>query len=133
MTESNLENRVSVLEQQMRSVWHAVDCTLAAIDIEHDDFAAARQAQHAAALVDDGQDIAVSNRAVADRFKVRLFVDLRRTADVEGPHRQLGAGFADRLRGNNANRFTDVDRGPAGEITAVAGRANALFGFADQR
>src|SRR5690606_28774332 len=33
----------------------------------------------------------------------------RRTADVEGAHGQLGAGLADGLGGDHANRLADVD------------------------
>jgi hypothetical protein len=52
---------------------------------------------------------------------------------VEGPHRQLGAGFADGLGGNDADRFTDVHQRAAGQVAAVAHGADAFFGFAGQR
>jgi hypothetical protein len=48
------------------------------------------------------------------------------------PHRQLGAGFADRLRRDDADRFAMVDRRAAGEIAAVALAANAVDEFAGQ-
>ena len=51
---------------------------------------------------------------------------------MEGAHRQLCAGFTNRLRRNNADRFTDVDRRPAREITAITGAANTADAFADQ-
>ncbi len=39
------------------------------------------------------------------------FRHLGRAADVEGPHRQLGARLADRLGGDDADRLADVDVG----------------------
>jgi hypothetical protein len=50
-----------------------------------------------------------------------------------GPHRQLGARLADRLRRDHADRLADVDRGAAREVTPVARAADALLGLADQR
>jgi hypothetical protein len=66
-------------------------------------------------------------------FQERLLAALRHAADVEGPHRQLGAGFTDRLGCDDPDRFADVDQGAAGKVTTVAQRANALFGLAGQR
>jgi hypothetical protein len=50
---------------------------------------------------------------------------LRRAADVEGTHGQLRARLADRLRGDDADRFADVDRRAAREVAAVALAADA--------
>src|SRR3546814_9356493 len=55
------------------------------------------------------------------------------TADVEGAHGELGAGLADRLRGDHADRLADVHLGAAGEIAPVAGAAHAAHRFAHQR
>src|SRR5487761_2073430 len=70
----------------------------------------------------------------------RLRLDLRRrrrprrcTADVEGPHRQLRPRLANRLRGNDANRFADVDEVAAAKVAAVARRAKAVAGVAGER
>ena len=51
------------------------------------------------------------------------------TTDVEGPHGELGAGFADRLGGDDADGFADFDRQAGGEVEAVAVRAAAALGF----
>src|SRR5439155_14269333 len=56
----------------------------------------------------------------------------RRAADVERAHGQLRAGLADRLRGDDADRFADVDLAPAGEVAAVALDADAAPGLAGQ-
>src|SRR5690606_25661506 len=65
--------------------------------------------------------------------EVAGLVDLRSAADVEGPHGQLRARLTDRLRRDHADRFADVDRRTAREVTAVALGANALLRLADQR
>ena len=51
---------------------------------------------------------------------------LRRAADVEGAHGQLRARLTDGLRGDNANRFTDIHRRTAGEVAAIAQAAHTL-------
>ena len=42
------------------------------------------------------------------------------SADVERTHRELRAGFADRLRGDDADRFAEFDHAARGEVAAVA-------------
>ena len=121
------------LAQQMRAVRNAVGRKLAPVHVEDRDFARARQADVPAARIGDRRHVAKLDRAVDRRFEVRLLVELRRAADVEGPHRQLGAGLADRLGGDDADRFADVDRGTARKVAAVAARANALLRRAHQR
>src|SRR5260370_318305 len=54
-------------------------------------------------------------------------------ADVEGPHRQLRARLADRLRGDHADRLADVDQRSAAEVAAVALGADAPAGVAAKR
>jgi hypothetical protein len=44
---------------------------------------------------------------------------------VEGTHGQLRARLTDRLRGDNADSLTDVDRRTARQVAAVAGRTHA--------
>ena len=52
------------------------------------------------------RDLGVEARASTLRL---LGAALRRTADVEGAHGELGAGLADRLRGDDADRLADID------------------------
>src|SRR6185295_14402696 len=67
-----------------------------------------------------------AHRAGRLRFDVALHGGTRRrAADVEGPHRELRARLADRLGGNDADRFADVHGRAATEVTAVALRAHA--------
>src|ERR1019366_7600992 len=64
---------------------------------------------------------------------LRLFGDsCGRTADVEGTPGELGAGFADGLRGEDADSFTAFDEAPGGEIASVAGDANTALRFAGE-
>ena len=58
--------------------------------------------------------------AIVIGFDKRLIEHLRRAADVEGAHGQLGTRFTDRLGGDYAHRLAHVDRRPAGKIAAVA-------------
>src|SRR3546814_17186304 len=63
--------------------------------------------------------------------------DLRRArsraAEVEGTHRQLGTRLTDRLCGNDADRFADVDAMTTGQVTAIAVRADAARQLAGDR
>jgi hypothetical protein len=51
---------------------------------------------------------------------------------VEGTHGELGAGFADRLSGDDAYRFAAFDQPAGGQVAAVAGDANATLRFAGE-
>src|SRR5262249_60215505 len=55
-----------------------------------------------------------------------------RTADVEGTHRELRAGFADGLRGDDANGFAEFNHAARSEVAAVAEGANTAAGFATE-
>ena len=56
-----------------------------------------------------------------------------RTADVEGAHRQLCARLTNRLGCHNTNSLTHVYLMPATQITAVAGRADAVTRLTSNR
>src|SRR6185369_6994733 len=83
--------------------------------------------------VDNHVAIAHRDLGFVGCFDRRLFrTALHRTADVEGTHGQLGARLADRLGGDDADRFADVHHGAAGKITPVALAADAALAFASQ-
>ena len=65
-------------------------------------------------------------------FDEGLIRQLRRAADVERAHRQLRSRLADRLGGDDAHRFTHVDRCAARQIAPVASAADAVLGLAGQ-
>src|SRR5579872_1606490 len=52
------------------------------------------------------------------------------SADVERTHRELRAGFADGLRGDDADRFAELNHAARSEVAAVAQSANNAAGFA---
>ena len=73
------------------------------------------------ALLLDDLDVLELDRAFVARLERRLLgADLADAADVERTHRQLRAGLADRLRGDDADRLADVDHVTASEVAAVA-------------
>ena len=74
-----------------------------------------------------------ADRAGVARFERGLLGDARRrAADVERAHRQLRAGLADRLRGDDADRLAELDQLAGGEVAAVALRADAAARRAGQ-
>ena len=56
----------------------------------------------------------------------------RRSTDVERAHGQLRSGFADGLRGDDADRFAEFHELAGGKVAPVAMRANAASAFAGQ-
>ena len=122
-----------VLDQKPGPVRKPVAGPVAALRIDQRQF---RIAGH-----DDLNPLAVFDRGTV--FKSHLAIDvcldsgllgaaLYGAADVEGPHRQLGAGFADRLRGNDADGLADVDRCAASQIAPVAPAADSFLQGAGQ-
>ena len=78
-------------------------------------------------------ELDITNRAVVLGLDDRLLEGLAgRSTDVEGTHGQLGAGLADGLSGDDANRLAEVDQFAVGQIAAVALGAAAALGFAGQ-
>ena len=57
---------------------------------------------------------------------------LRRAADMEGAHRQLRAGLADRLRRDDADRLADIDDRAARQVAPIALAAHADLRLAGQ-
>ena len=79
------------------------------------------------ARVENRRHVPELDGSVDRRLEVRLLVELRRAADVEGPHGQLRARLADRLRGDDSDGFADVDRRAARKIAPIAFAAHALL------
>src|SRR5207244_12653246 len=67
------------------------------------------------------------------RLVLRLLGHARRgAADVEGTHGELRARLADRLGGDDADRFADLDHLAAGQVAAIAAAADAAAGPAGE-
>ena len=126
-------DHVAFVDVHARAVLDAVGRTLGAVGIgDRNHHVADHRDQVTFAVLGD-RLVLDRDLAVEIRLDERLLVDLRRAADVEGTHRQLRAGLADRLRRDDADRFAVVDRRAAGEIAAVALAADAVDEFAGQR
>src|SRR6195256_3743040 len=126
-------DHIAFIDAHPRAVLNAMGRTLGAVGIGHRDHHVAYHGDQMAFAVLGDRLVLDRHLAVEIRLDERLLVDLRRAADVERAHRQLGAGLADRLRGDDTDRFAMVDRRAAGEIAAVALAADAIDEFAGQR
>ena len=106
---------------------------LAALGVVHADRAVLVQHDPASVERLHRAEIVELQSAVVLRLDDRLLERLaRRAADVERPHRQLRARFADGLRGNDADRFAELHKLPGRQVASVALRADAAPAFASQ-
>src|SRR5690606_10481955 len=55
-----------------------------------------------------------------------------RATHVEGPHRQLGTGFADRLSRDHTHGLSGIDLCTTTQVATIALAADAVAGFAGQ-
>ena len=125
-------DRVAIVDLQARAVLDAMDRTLGAVLVDDRNRHVARHRHQLAIGVAHHVLVLDLDLAIEIAFDERLLGDLRRAADVERAHRQLGARFADRLRRDDADRLAHVDRRAAGKIAPVAHAADAVGQFAGQ-
>src|SRR5690606_33217787 len=125
-------DRVALVHEQTRTVGDLVRGQLPAGLVDDADRHRAAHRDQAPLAV--AHDVAVldPHRAVEVRLDEGRIDHLRRTADVEGAHRELRAWLADRLGRNDADGLTDVDRRAACQIAAVALGADARHRLAGQ-
>src|SRR5205823_13280555 len=104
-----------------------------ALGIMHADRAILGQDDPASVERLHGAEIVELQRSVVLRLDNRLLEGLAGcAADVERPHRQLRAGFADRLGGDDADRLAKLHELSRRQVAPVTLRANAAPGFAGQ-
>ena len=115
------------LDVQRRTVRHLVALALAAVLVGDDDLAGTRNHHQLALAVGH-----VAHRGVEADETIGLRVHAGshrgtrgRATDVEGPHRQLRAWLADRLRGDDADSRAKLHQLACGQITPIAFRADA--------
>ena len=122
-----------VIGQQPCAVRHAVARLLAAGLVEQQHLGVAAHHDRTAGRVDDDVAVLDLDLAVERRLDRGLLgAALRRAADMEGAHRQLRAGLADRLRRDDADRFAHIDDGAARQIAPIALAAHADLQLAGQ-
>ena len=127
---------LAVLDQQARALGDGVGELLGAVVRGHDDLRprsvssiVTRPATSAIGATPLG--VRASNSSWT-RGRPWVMSSPRHTTGVEGAHRQLGAGLADRLGGDDADRLADVDELAGGQRAAVAPGAGADLGLAGQ-
>src|SRR6266699_3448698 len=123
---------VAVFDPQPRSVLDAVHRALGAVLVDHRHGHVAAHRDQLAVGVAGHVLVLDLDLALEIRFDEGLLRDLRRAADVEGAHRELGSRLADGLRGDDADRFAEIDRRAASEIAAVALAAHAVHHLASE-
>ena len=111
-----------VLAHQLGPVRKAVPGSFTSFGVEHQRFGIPVHDHRHAGAVAHRRAIPQGKRTVGHRLDLRLLgAALDGAADVEGAHGELGARLTNRLGGNHADSFADIDLGPTGEVTPVAG------------
>src|SRR6185312_3282942 len=125
-------NLLPFLDEDLGAVGQRITLALAARVVGEDELAVAVHRHEVALLGHDLQVLELHVTFVARLERRLLGADLADAADVERTHRQLRARLADRLRGDDADRFADVDDMAAREVATVAGHADAAAGLAGE-
>src|SRR6185369_9011951 len=125
-------NLLPFLDEDLGAVGERIPLALAAGVVGQDELAVAVHGHEVALLGDDLQVLELDVSFVARLERRLLRAHLADAADVERTHRQLRARLADRLRGDDADRFTHVHDVAASEVTAVAVDADAATGLAGE-
>jgi hypothetical protein len=127
---------VTVGHQQAGPLAHRVGVLLGAVVGHQDDptgLVGVLDAHPAGGLGDRGDTLGGAGLEELDDTRQTLGdVVTGDPTDVEGAHRQLGAGLTDRLGGDDADRLADVDELAGGQRAAVAQRAGADLAVAGE-
>src|SRR4029077_4894632 len=120
----------TIIAQRPRAVRDPVSCLLASLG-EQDDFAVpAHDDRHSSRVYDDVAVLDLDG-GVESRLDRGLFcTSLSGTTDVEGAHRQLSAGLANRLSSDDPDRFAHIHNRAARQIAAIAIATHADARFA---
>src|SRR2546422_7518462 len=121
------------LDLELGAVHDRVALALPPALVGHADLAVAVGGHEVAVAVHDGAQVVELHHACALRFVLGGLDDAAgRAADVERPHRQLRAGLADGLRGDDADGLTQLGQAAGAEVAAVAEHADAALGVAGE-
>ena len=122
----------TIIDQQPRAVRDPVSCLLASLG-EQDDFAVpAHDNGHSSGVYDDVAVLDLDGGVESGLDRGLFCASLSGTTDVEGAHRQLSAGLANRLSSDDADRFAHIHNRAARQITAIAIATHADARFAGQ-
>ena len=125
---------LAVLDHDHGAVGHVELVQLATLGVEDLDLAVARQRDVLPLVVGDDVQADELDLALALGLDVLLLDGAGGdAADVEGPHGELGAGLADRLRGDDPDGHAHLDDLPGGQVHAVAPPADAQRRLAGHR
>jgi hypothetical protein len=118
----------------MRTINDRAALPLTAVFTDDGKFAAPAVHDHQFVVgIFDHIDIDKFNFSDGSGTNIRLFnPPAGRTADVEGPHGQLGARLTDGLGGKDAHRLAHLNRSSMGQVPAIALGAQTMFGAAGQ-
>ena len=121
------------LTLQLGAVHDRVALAFAVLVVDHGDRTLAVHHHQIARLRLDRLQSDEAHGAVVLGIEPRLLGDSRcRTTDVEGTHGELGSGFADGLRRDDAGGFAEFDEASGSQVAAVAHHADAALRFAGQ-
>ncbi len=127
-----LLDRRSIINEQPRTIGNTVARPLPVIVIDENQFRVPPHHNRISGAVDNHIAVFEPDRAIMRRIDRGNFRNLRGTTDMEGPHGQLGPGLTDRLRCDNADSLTNIDRCSARQITTITFGADTAFCLARQ-
>ena len=128
-----MNDGVAVGDAETRAVDNVVTLFFAALFVDDGDDARAVHGDGSASTAFDVFEVDEFDGAVVARFERGALGNAGGgTADVEGTHGELRAGFADGLRGDDADGFTEFDHAARSEIASIAEGANTAAGFAGE-
>src|SRR5581483_4474693 len=124
---------VAFVDLHLGAVHDRIALALAALVVDHGNRALAVHHHQVSGLGLNRLQADEADCAVALGIQPRLLGDSRRrTTDVEGTHRELGSGLADRLRSDDSGCFAEFHQAPGSQVASVAHDANAALRFAGQ-
>src|SRR5262249_36269178 len=123
---------IAFIDLDPGAVLDAMQRPLSPVLIDDDDDHVARHGDRLAIRVALYCPVADADRAIEVGLDERLLGDLRSAADVERAHGELRSGFADRLSGDDPDRFTHVHRRARRQVASVAPAAHAVRKLASE-
>ena len=107
-------------------------CPFDAVRANNNGLHVTRNTDQITVCIAGNRSVAQNNFAFETRFNERVIGNLRRPADMEGTHGQLGARLTDGLRRNDTDSLAHIHRCAAGQIPAIAATTYTILGFASE-